>query len=176
MLLSHIRLFVTPKTAACQAPLSMGILQARILHCYALLRGSSQPRNRTQVSHIGGELFIIWATRELVSIVVLSVYIPTNCCSLFFTPSPAFIVCGFFDDGHSDQCEVTPHCTVLSISLIMSIFSCVCWPSVCLLWRNVCSGLLLIFWLGCLFFYVYVFINSSCGNLSTLSNQSDGWI
>ena len=27
-------------------------------------RGSSQPRNRTQVSHIAGRFFIIWATRE----------------------------------------------------------------------------------------------------------------
>ena len=31
--------------------------------------------------------------------------------SLFSTPSPAFIVCRFFDDGHSDQCEVIPHCS-----------------------------------------------------------------
>ena len=30
--------------------------------------------------------------------------------SLFSTPSPAFIVCRLFHDGHSDQCEVIPHC------------------------------------------------------------------
>ena len=30
--------------------------------------------------------------------------------SLFSTPSPTFIVCRLFDDGHSDQCEVIPHC------------------------------------------------------------------
>jgi len=52
---------------------------------------------------------------------------------------------------------MTPHCTFLiCISLTMSdegIFSGVCWPSVCLLWRNVCSGLLPTFWLGCLFFW-----------------------
>ena len=35
---------------------------------------------------------------------------------------------------------------------MLSIFSCVCWPSVCLLWRNVCLGLLPIFCLGCLVF------------------------
>ena len=28
---------------------------------------------------------------------------------LFFTPSPSFIVCRFFDDGHSDWYEVIPH-------------------------------------------------------------------
>ena len=30
--------------------------------------------------------------------------------SLFSTPSPAFIVYRFFDDGHSDWCEVISHC------------------------------------------------------------------
>ena len=30
--------------------------------------------------------------------------------SLFSTTSPAFIVCGLFDDGHSDWCEVISHC------------------------------------------------------------------
>ena len=30
---------------------------------------------------------------------------------LFSTSSPAFIVCRFFDDGRSDQCEVIPHCS-----------------------------------------------------------------
>ena len=33
-------------------------------------------------------------------------------CSLFSTPSPVFIVCRFFDDGHSDQCELIPHCSI----------------------------------------------------------------
>ena len=32
-------------------------------------------------------------------------------CSLFSTPSPAFIVCRLFHDGHSDQCEVISHCS-----------------------------------------------------------------
>ena len=30
--------------------------------------------------------------------------------SLFSTPSPAFTVCRLFDDGHSDQREIIPHC------------------------------------------------------------------
>ena len=34
---------------------------------------------------------------------------------------------------------------------MLSVFSCASWPSVCLLWRNVCLGLLPIFWLDCLF-------------------------
>ena len=40
--------------------------------------------------------------------------------SLFSTPSPAFIVCRLFDNGHSDQCEVTSHCDLICIFLIMS--------------------------------------------------------
>ena len=35
---------------------------------------------------------------------------------------------------------------------MLSIFSCAYWPSVYLPWRNVWSGLLPIFWLGCWFF------------------------
>ena len=37
----------------------------------------------------------------------------------------------------------------------MSIFSCVYWPSLCLLWRNVFIGLLPLIWLGCLFFWYW---------------------
>ena len=50
---------VTPWIAACQAPLSMGILQTRTLEWVSMpsSRGSSQPRDRTQVSHIAGTFF-----------------------------------------------------------------------------------------------------------------------
>ena len=40
--------------------------------------------------------------------------------SLFSTLSPAFIVSRFFDDGHSDQHEVIPHCGLICISLMIS--------------------------------------------------------
>ena len=36
---------------------------------------------------------------------------------------------------------------------MLSIFSCACWPSVCLLWKNVYISFLPIFWLGCLGFF-----------------------
>ena len=43
----------------------------------------------------------------------MSIYIPTTVLegSLFSTSSPAFIVCRFIDDVHSDRCEVIPHCS-----------------------------------------------------------------
>ena len=45
-----------PMDCSLPAPLSMGVLQARILEWVAMLfpRGYSQPRDRTQVSHIAG--------------------------------------------------------------------------------------------------------------------------
>ena len=44
----------------------LGIFQARILEWVAIpfSRGSSQPRNQTQVSHTAGRLFTVWATRD----------------------------------------------------------------------------------------------------------------
>ena len=43
-----------------------GILQARIMEWVAISssRGSSQPKDRTQVSRIAGRSFTLWATRE----------------------------------------------------------------------------------------------------------------
>ena len=42
------------------------ILQARILEwvAFPFFRGSSQPRDQTQVFHIAGRFFTSWATRE----------------------------------------------------------------------------------------------------------------
>ena len=52
----------------CHSPGSSvhGILQARILEWVAIAvsRGSSWPRDQTQVSHIAGRFFTVWDTRE----------------------------------------------------------------------------------------------------------------
>ena len=59
--LSRVRLFATSWTYTLHA-----ILQARILEWvpFPFSKGSSQPRHRTQVSHIAGRFFTSWATRE----------------------------------------------------------------------------------------------------------------
>ena len=61
---SHVRLFATPWTVAYQDSLSMGfsihgIFQARLLEWVAISfsRGSSRPRDQTQVSCIVGRRF-----------------------------------------------------------------------------------------------------------------------
>ena len=61
--LSPVRLFATPWIAAHQE--IRGISQAKILKWVGISfsRGSSQPRDRTQVSCIAGRLFTIWSTR-----------------------------------------------------------------------------------------------------------------
>ena len=55
-----------PHTVACQAPPSTGLFQARVLEWVAISfsRGSSQPRDQTQVSCIAGRRFTAWATRQ----------------------------------------------------------------------------------------------------------------
>ena len=62
-----------PMGYSCQAPLSMGILQLRILKWVAVpsSRGSSHTRDWTQVSCIAGRFFTVWATREAQSVVEL---------------------------------------------------------------------------------------------------------
>ena len=42
LVLTRVQLSATPWTVACQAPLSMGILQATVVSCHLLLRGSTK--------------------------------------------------------------------------------------------------------------------------------------
>ena len=78
---------------------------------------------------------------------------------------------------------------LICISLIMSddehVFMCFCYPSVCLLWRNVCLGLFPTFWLGCLFFWhwsctscLYILeINPlSVVSFANIFSHSEGWL
>ena len=64
------------------------ILQARIMEwvAFSFSRGSSQPRDRTQVSHIAGGFFTSWATREARLIVSDSLATPwtVNCQASLF--------------------------------------------------------------------------------------------
>ena len=82
-----------------------GILQARILEwvAFSFSRGSSQPRDWTQVSHIAGGSFTNWAIREahqkwqlcffsVWSFCILSLICPNcTCMQLFFIPQSCFV-------------------------------------------------------------------------------------
>ena len=59
--LSRVQLFATPWTVAYHAPPSMGFFQARLLEWAAIsfCRGSSQPRDQTQVSRMADTHFTI---------------------------------------------------------------------------------------------------------------------
>ena len=61
-LLSRVRL-CNPMDCSLLGSFIHGILQARILEWVAtsFFRGSSQPRDRTQVSHIAVRFFTVWA-------------------------------------------------------------------------------------------------------------------
>jgi len=50
--------------------------------------------------------------------------------------------------GHKES-DTTERLNWTEQWVMLSIFLCVCWVSAYLLWRNVCLGLLPIFWLGC---------------------------
>ena len=57
-------------------------------------------------------LFLVFlGTSVLFSIVAVPVYIPTSSTGGFpFLRTFSSIVYSPFDDGHSEQCEVAPHC------------------------------------------------------------------
>ena len=92
---------------------------------------------------------VFWGTYTLFCIVAAPTYISTNSVGKFPFLHTLSSMCRLLNDGHSDWCEVVPHCSFdlhFSDNEVLSIFSCACRPSICLLWRNVYLGLLPIFW------------------------------
>ena len=80
---------------ALQGPLFMRILQARILEWVPVpfSRGSSHPRDWTQVSHIAGRFFRVWATREAHLLTQIKPQTPPP-------PFPPIFSCFFLDPSH----------------------------------------------------------------------------
>ena len=71
-----------------------GILQVRTLEWVAVpfSRGSSQPRNQTQVSPTAGRFFTSWTTREAPGLMVYDVYL---LCELYLLSLKIFIFASF---------------------------------------------------------------------------------
>ena len=89
-------------------------------------------------------LFLIfWQTSLLFPILAVLVYNSINSIWGFFsTTSPRLVISCLLDDSSSDRCEMVSYCG-------FDIFSCVCWPSVRLPWKNVYSAPLP----NCFFFF-----------------------
>ena len=67
--LSRVRLFGTPWTVVCQAPPSMGFSRQEYWNGlpFPSSRGSSQPRDRTQVSGTASRLFVAQLVKSLLA-------------------------------------------------------------------------------------------------------------
>ena len=93
----------------------------------------------------GSDLALLWlqCRPAAVALIRMNIYtFPTavHKGSLFSTSSLTLATSQFFDNSHSNRCEV------ISCGFDLhspSTFSCTCWPSVCLLWKNVYSEPLL---------------------------------
>ena len=137
-----------------------GILQARILEWVTMpsSSGSSQPRDRTQVSGIAGVFFTVWATRKVLveqkaSISSVSVHLPAN--GLWHCPSrhvrkPRLPI-KFCESLHLSPWSVTrTKCTSRSV---WSLPECVHWTCYVRLRKSIIPTILnwdekILFWLS----------------------------
>ena len=108
-----------PWTIACQAPPSMGFSRQNTgMVAISFSRGSSWPRDWTQVSHIAGRFFISWATRK-----PLCTYTYTDILVYFFPGGgsvvknpPAIEEIQFWPLGQEDplEKEIGTHFSILA--------------------------------------------------------------
>ena len=107
-----------------------GIFHARVLWgvTISFSRGSSRSRNQTQVSHIVGRWFTIWATREVILMTVqFSSVQSLSCVRLFATPWIAAhqASLSITNSGvHSDSCASSQWCYPASSSSVIPFSSC----------------------------------------------------
>ena len=114
-----------------------GILQARILEWIALpfSRGSSQPRDWTQVSHIAGRFFTSWHTREAPSIYnYCKNWLYSLCYTIYILQ--VYFICNSLYLLIPSSYTASP--TSLSLLITTSLFSVSLRPSLIWLYILVC--------------------------------------
>ena len=120
-------------------------------------------------------IFSFFRISILFSIVDVSIYLLINTVGGFpFLHTLSSIIYRLFDSDHFDQCEVISHCSLdlhFSKLVMLSLFSCAYWPSVCPFWRNVSLGLMPIFLLA-FFFFFFFFLFSNVSSLCILEVNS----
>ena len=82
--------------------------------------------------------------------------------SLFSTPSPAFIVCRFSDDAHSDRCEVISHCSFFFFLDHRDLGSCYYFILFYFLFIYFLNYLFLFIFLTLFIFYLFMAVLGLC--------------
>ena len=101
----------------------LGILQARMLKWVAIpfFRGSSQPRDWTQVSYIAGRFFTVWATRQPKNTGVGSLSLLQG---IFLTQNRNRVSCiagGFFTSWTTRKAHFLRQVCILSITRVPDV-------------------------------------------------------
>ena len=97
-----------PMDCSLQGSSVLGIFQARVLEWVAIFfsKRSPQPRDRTQVCHIAGRCFTVWATREA-TILRVAGTLTIHCCSfhreVWKTSAQIFNVWIFWEDWYNEE-------------------------------------------------------------------------
>ena len=117
--------------------------------CASVFISSCTPRSRIAGSYSHSRFSLFWETSVLFSTMAAPVYVVQTVNNNSFPPtSLPFVICIYFDDSHSDRYKMISlwfwFAVLLKLS-VLSMFSCACWSSVCLLWKEVFSFHFLIF-------------------------------
>ena len=80
---------------------------------WIIILSGYMPRSEIAGSCGSSGFLVFWVTSILFSILAAPAHIPTTVYKrpLFSTRSPVFVTRRLFNDGHSDLCEVVPHCS-----------------------------------------------------------------